>query len=93
MKVRLLFGHGQKIRKAKGKNKKFALVAAALLAPFSLMAFALACWRLAADLSLAEGFAFASGPFSHWQVWLALGIAIQASSFALNRYGGEPSDE
>ena len=93
MKVRLQLGQGPPIRRVKGKNKKAALVAAALLTPLALMAFALACWRLATDLSLAQGFAFESGPFSHWQVWLALGIAIQTFSFLLNRYGNHPQEE
>lgn len=93
MKVRLQLGQGPPIRKVKGKNKKAALVAAALLAPIALLAFALACWRLATDLSLAQGFAFSTGPLSHWQVWLALGISIQGCSFALNRYGNLPTEE
>ena len=59
MRVRLFLGRGSKIRKARGKNKKLALIAAAFLTPAALMAFVLACWRLAADLSLAQGFAIA----------------------------------
>ena len=88
MRVRLFLGRASKIRKAKGKNKKLALVAAAFLTPAALLAFTLACWRLAADLRLAGGFAIATGIFSHWQVWLFLAIAIEGASFWLNRYGG-----
>ena len=93
MRVRLFLGRGSQIRKVKGKNKKLALIAAAFLTPAALLAFALACWRLAADLSLAQGFAIASGVFSHWQVWLFMAIALDAASLALNRYGGSTANE
>ena len=93
MRVRLFLGRGSQIRKARGKNKKLALIAAAFLTPAALLAFVLACWCLAADLSIAQGFAIASGIFSHWQVWLFMAIAIEAVAFALNRYGGSDSTD
>ncbi len=93
MRVRLFLGRGPQIRKVKDKNKKLALIASAFLTPAALLAFALAIWRLAADLSLAQGFAIASGIFSHWQVWLFMAIALEAASFALNRYGGSVAND
>jgi hypothetical protein len=41
---------------------------------------------LGADLNLTGQFAISRGLFSHWQVWLALGAAMQAASAVLSRY-------
>jgi hypothetical protein len=49
----------------------------ALMAPASFLAFVFAAWRLAADLGFAGQFAIDSGVFSHWMVWLAIGIVMQ----------------
>jgi hypothetical protein len=65
-----------------------ALAAGALLSPASLIACVLALWRIAADLDYAGRFAIPSGPFSHWQVWLAAAVALGVCSRVLNRYGG-----
>ena len=58
-----------------------------LLAPAAVMALALGCWRIAADLSWASSFAIPSGLFSHWQVWLGAAAVLQLCSRILNRYG------
>jgi hypothetical protein len=34
-----------------------------------------------------EKFVIGDGLFSHWQVWLAIGIVLQALSANLDRYG------
>lgn len=59
---------------------------AALLMPVSVAVYALAAWRVAADIGIAGAFPF-SGIFSHWQVWLPIGVLISFSIFSLNRYG------
>jgi hypothetical protein len=64
-----------------------ALALSALLTPAALMAFALSFWRFGADVNWTGRFAIADGLFSHWQVWGALGIVLQAGAIALNRYG------
>lgn len=87
MVVRIRFARGPKIVKGKRKNQRIAVAVAALLTPGAAMASALALWRLAADLNWASSFAIPSGPFSHWQFWLALAIALQICSRLLNRYG------
>jgi hypothetical protein len=91
MKVKLLLRPGPRVKKQKGKNRRLALAAAALLTPASFSAFVLAAWRLAADMEWTGQFAIADGPFSHWQVWLLLAIALQTCVVTLNRYGA-PSD-
>ena len=53
----------------------------------AVMALALGCWRIAADLSWTSSFAIPSGFFSHWQVWLGAAAALQFCSRILNRYG------
>ena len=87
MVVRIRFGKGLKLGRKRQKNKRFALVLAALLPPSALAAGLLAAWRIAADLNLAGSFAISSGVFSHWQVWLGAAVALQLCARALNRYG------
>lgn len=58
---------------------------AALLAPAATLTFAIALWRLGQDVNLTRSFFIANGPFSHWQVWLALTGTLAGSSMYLNR--------
>jgi hypothetical protein len=98
MVVRIQLSSGAKVRQKRRKNQRLALAMAALLTPASVMACVLAFWRLAADLNATGQFPIPVGLFSHWQVWMALAVSLQSSSFALNRYGkavailGEPVD-
>ena len=85
MQVRIRFGRGRQVQRRKGKNRRMALALSALLTPAAVMASALGVWRLAADMKWTGEFGIASGIFSHWQVWLALGIVLQLMSFRLNR--------
>lgn len=57
----------------------------ALMTPASVLAFVFAAWRLAADLGMAGQFAIASGAFSHWMVWLAVGVLFQAIGASVRR--------
>jgi len=52
----------------------------ALLTPAAVIAFVLGLWRVSADLGWTEEFLIANGFFSHWQVWIALAIALQVSA-------------
>ena len=92
MIVKLRVGSGPRIRRHGIRNRRAAITAAALLTPFSVLAFALGGWRLAADLDWAGSFAIPSGPFSHWQVWIAVSFLLQAAAAILNRYA-ETHDE
>jgi hypothetical protein len=87
MVIRIRFGSGPKVAKRRRKNRRMALALAALLTPAAVLALALGCWRIAADLSLASSFAIAAGLFSHWQVWLGAAAALQLCAHVLNRYG------
>jgi hypothetical protein len=86
MLVRLRLETGQPLQRKRGKNRSLALGFAALLIPASLMAYALGFWRLASDLGLAGEFSV-TGIFSHWQVWIAMGVLLNLASVVLNRYG------
>jgi hypothetical protein len=93
MVVRIRFGHGPSVRRRPGKNKHLAWAAGALLTPAAAMAFALALWRVAADLGWARQFAFSQGLFSHWQVWGAGAVGLQLCAWGLGRYGtGTPAE-
>lgn len=59
---------------------------AVLLKPPALMAAVLGLWCFASEFNLAGAFAINSGPFSHWQVWLAGAGILQWGSCALGRY-------
>jgi hypothetical protein len=86
MLVRLRLETGQPIQRKRGKNRSLALGFAALLIPASLMAYTLGFWRLASDLGVAGEFSV-TGIFSHWQVWIAMGVLLNLAAVVLNRYG------
>ncbi len=86
MLVRIRLDTGPPVQRKRGKNRSLALGFAALLIPASLMAYALGFWRLASDLGLAGEFSV-TGIFSHWQVWIAMGVLLNLASVVLNRYG------
>ena len=62
-----------------------------LLTPIALIGYALAFWRLGADLRLVGEFFITQGLLSRWQVWLALAILTQVAARELNRVA-ESSD-
>jgi hypothetical protein len=86
MIVRIQFRQGQRLRKATGKNRHLAFAFSALLIPVSLMAYVLGFWRLAADVGVTSEFAI-QGLFSHWQIWIVVGVSLQVAASVLNRYG------
>ena len=58
-------------------------------------ALTLGLWRLAGDLNLAGHFFIGDGLFSHWQVWIALAMALKFGHVSLDRTlvrapGGKP---
>ena len=87
MIVKIKLGAGTKLKRKPRKNQHVALAVAALLTPAAVMAAVLAIWRLAADLKITGDFPILHGLFSHWQIWLAAGVALQFSSILLDRYG------
>jgi hypothetical protein len=87
MVVRIRFSAAPNKEQKRRKNQHAALALASLLTPAAVMAFVLACWRLAADLRLTGQFPITEGLFSHWQVWLAAAAVVQLGAITLNRYG------
>ncbi len=57
------------------------------MASASALALLVALWRLAYDLGLTGRFAISGGVFSHWQVWMALAVALQVLDAMLGRFG------
>ena len=92
MIVKLRVGSGPRVRRQGIRNRRAAITAAALLTPFSVLAFALGGWRLAADLNRASRFAISDGPLSHWQVWIAVSFLLQVAAAILNRYAETHED-
>ena len=87
MIVRIRLGKRRQPDLAARTSGQTALVLSSLLAPASLMAWALAAWCLLANMNQAGEFAFRSGLLSHWQVWIAVGIAVQFAAFLIGRAG------
>ena|ERR1700682_94007 len=87
MRVTIRLRTGPRVRVNRPKNRQAALVIGALLTPAAVMACALGCWRLAADLRWTSNFAISNGFFSHWQVWIAGAAVIEVAAIALDRYG------
>lgn len=56
----------------------------ALLTPAAVIALVLGLWRVTADLGWTEAFLISKGLFSHWQVWMALAILLQAASVSMS---------
>lgn len=55
----------------------------ALLTPSSLIALVFGLWRIGVDLEWTEAFPIEAGFFSHWQVWIALAIALKFAASSL----------
>jgi hypothetical protein len=51
-----------------------------LLRSGALVALTLSAWRLGNDLGWTQDFIIAGGIWSHWQVWLALAIGLNAAA-------------
>ena len=56
-----------------------------LLSPIALIAGLMASWRFGVDAGWTDSFVVSDGFLSHWQVWLAMAIAIQWSAVHLDR--------
>src|SRR5687767_3070588 len=77
MVIKIRLSYGLTMRKTAAANRQAVLVMSSLMTPLAVMAWALAFWRIAADLRWAGEFAIPNGIFSHWQVWIAVAIAVQ----------------
>ena len=85
MIVKIRFPEGSPRHRRRGTNRDLSAALGALLVPASLMAYSLGFWRLASDMGLAGQFGI-TGAFSHWQLWIGLGVILHASAISLNRY-------
>src|SRR5258708_6836654 len=86
MKVRIRFPEGRPLQHPRGSNRELSAAFGALLVPASLMAYSLGFWRLASDMGLAGQFGI-TGAFSHWQLWIGLGVILHTAAISLNRHG------
>ena len=86
MIVRIRFPQARRLQYRKGANRAVSAACGAFLVPASLMAYSLGFWRLASDIGLAGQFDI-TGTFSHWQVWIGLGVILHTAAIVLNRHG------
>jgi len=68
-------------------SRQLANTLVALLTPAAVVAFVMGMWRVCADLGWAGAFLISGGFFSHWQVWIALAIALKTLSSSLIAWG------
>lgn len=87
MIVRIKLRVGPIVASQRNLDSKLAFALASLLTPTAVLCIVVALWRLLADVNVTEDFVIEAGLLSHWQVWLALGIAIQFARVYLDRYG------
>lgn len=87
MIVRVQLSYGRALQKTQYANRQIAIALSSFLTPLSLLALVLGFWRLGADLNLTGAFAISRGVFSHWQVWMAIAILMQAAAIMLGRFG------
>ncbi len=64
-------------------RRQFVNVLVSLLTPASMLALVFGLWRVSADLGWTEAFVISSGLFSHWQVWMALAVALKMAASSL----------
>ena len=90
MIVKIRFPQGRPLLHQRGTNRELSAAFGALLVPASLMAYSLGFWRLAFDMGLAGQFDI-TGAFSHWQLWIGLGVILHTAAIVLNRHarGGD----
>jgi hypothetical protein len=81
-----------RVRDTAGDTKSYAPVLSYLLTPVAITGYALALWRLGADLEWTSDFFISDGIFSKWQVWLALAVATQVGAHHLNNRSGRSGD-
>jgi hypothetical protein len=68
---------------------QLANILVALLTPAAVVAFVMGMWRVCEDLGWAGAFLISGGLFSHWQVWIALSIALKSLSSSLIAWGSK----
>jgi hypothetical protein len=83
MKMRLRLANGER-----AGAPDLAGMAAFFLTPAVVCLWALAFWRVAADLGLARPFFLNNGALSHWQTWFVAALLAQAALFGLRRASG-----
>jgi hypothetical protein len=70
-----------------GTLSQLANILVALLTPAAVVACVMGMWRVCMDLGWAGAFLISGGFFSHWQVWIALSIALKMLSSSLIAWG------
>src|ERR1700682_5563681 len=66
-------------------SRDAAQAVSALLTPLAVIALVFGMWRFGTDIGWTEDFVISNGLFSHWQIWIALSIALQALASVLYR--------
>jgi hypothetical protein len=84
MTLRIRFPQGRLVKRQRQEHNEVLQAATSLLTPACVMAYVLAFWRLAADIGIAADSGM-RGTFSHWQLWVVLGVILQVTSRSMHR--------
>jgi hypothetical protein len=80
------------VKRERTKGRELVLASISLIPPMCVMAYALAFWRLAADIGMARESA-PQGFFGHWQIWIVLAVGLQLAGRSLSRRLNTNSDQ
>jgi hypothetical protein len=86
MLVKVRLPRGAASRRIDGKHAPFLSGLSGLVMLLAFSCLMLAVWRLTSDLGWTQEFVISDGFLSHWQVWMALTIAIGAVGMRLNKF-------
>jgi hypothetical protein len=86
MKLKIKFPAGSVLGPDQLWDVKVALAVAGLVTPVSVLVIVVSLWGVLADTGVAGQFLSDAGIWSHWQVWLASGLLLQALVICLERY-------
>lgn len=68
------------VRRAQAVAHEVVNATEVMLAPAALAAVTLALWRMGMDLGWTGDFPIREGIWSHWQVWLVVGLGLHMAA-------------
>lgn len=85
MQVRIRFKAASPVRGLKPEASRAVAASTAVLKPLALFAAGIGSWRLASDVKWTVAPTHSDDLLSHWQLWAAIGIAVQFCAYLLGR--------
>ncbi|HZU24664.1 MAG TPA: hypothetical protein VFA04_04030 [Bryobacteraceae bacterium] len=80
------------LEQATALSRSVASLIAFTLRPIAVAVLACGMWRLGIDLGWTQDFFVSQGLLSHWQVWIAMSLALYFAAGFLSRLTGVSED-